>query len=64
MARFDAERRAAAAKTIWNSGCKSWYLDAAGLPTAWPFTFDRFRDEMRRPRLDDFDMRRGSSDAR
>ena len=58
MARFDAERRAAAAKTIWNSGCKSWYLDAAGLPTAWPFTWDRFRDEMRRPRLDDLDMRR------
>jgi cation diffusion facilitator CzcD-associated flavoprotein CzcO len=60
MARFDAERRTAAAKTIWNSGCKSWYLDAAGLPTAWPFTWDRFRDEMRRPRLDDFDMRRGA----
>jgi cation diffusion facilitator CzcD-associated flavoprotein CzcO len=58
MARFDAERRAAAAKTIWNSGCKSWYLDAAGLPTAWPFTWDRFRDEMRRPRLEDFDLQR------
>ena len=63
-ARFDAERRAAAAKTIWNSGCKSWYLDAAGLPTAWPFTCDRFRDEMRRPRLDDFDMRHGSQEPR
>jgi cation diffusion facilitator CzcD-associated flavoprotein CzcO len=57
MARFDSERRAAAAKTIWNSGCKSWYLDAAGLPTAWPFTWDRFRDEMSRPRLADFDLR-------
>src|SRR5205085_12156448 len=30
MARFDAERRTAAAKTIWASGCKSWYLDAGG----------------------------------
>jgi cation diffusion facilitator CzcD-associated flavoprotein CzcO len=58
MARFDAERRAAATRTIWNSGCKSWYLDAAGLPTAWPFTWDRFRDEMRGPRLDDYDLRR------
>jgi cation diffusion facilitator CzcD-associated flavoprotein CzcO len=58
MARFDAERRVAARTTIWNSGCKSWYLDATGLPTAWPWTFDRFRDEMRRPRLDDFDLRR------
>src|SRR5262249_21145767 len=34
MARFEVERRQAAAKTIWNSGCKSWYLDATGLPTA------------------------------
>jgi cation diffusion facilitator CzcD-associated flavoprotein CzcO len=62
MARFDAERRAAAQKTIWNSGCKSWYLDAAGLPTAWPFTWDRFRDEMRGPRLEDFDLRRGAKE--
>ena len=57
MARFDAERRQAAKTTIWNSGCKSWYLDAGGLPTAWPWTFDRFREEMARPRLDDFDLR-------
>ena len=56
-ARFDAERRAAAAKTIWNSGCKSWYLDASGLPTAWPWTWDRFLEEMRAPRLDDLEMR-------
>jgi cation diffusion facilitator CzcD-associated flavoprotein CzcO len=63
MGRFDAERRAAAARTIWNSGCKSWYLDAAGLPTAWPFTWDRFRDEMSRARLDDFDLRRALKES-
>ena len=63
MARFDAERRVAARTTIWNSGCKSWYLDASGLPTAWPWTFDRFRDEMRRPRLDDFDLQRRADRA-
>jgi cation diffusion facilitator CzcD-associated flavoprotein CzcO len=57
MARFDAERREAARTTIWNTGCKSWYLDASGLPTAWPWTFDRFRKEMARPCLDDFDLR-------
>jgi cation diffusion facilitator CzcD-associated flavoprotein CzcO len=56
-ARFDAERKEAAKSTIWASGCKSWYLDDEGLPTAWPFTFDRFREEMRRPRLRDFDVR-------
>jgi cation diffusion facilitator CzcD-associated flavoprotein CzcO len=54
MARFDAERRRAATTTIWNTGCKSWYLDASGLPTAWPFTWDRFREEMARPRFDDY----------
>jgi cation diffusion facilitator CzcD-associated flavoprotein CzcO len=54
MTRFDAERRKAATTTIWNTGCKSWYLDASGLPTAWPFTFDRFRAEMARPRFEDW----------
>ena len=57
MARFDAERREAAKKTIWNTGCRSWYLDETGLPTAWPFTFDRFRREMGAPRLEDYERR-------
>lgn len=57
MERFDAERREAATKTIWNSGCRSWYLDQSGLPSAWPWTFDRFREEMAAPRLDDYDRR-------
>jgi cation diffusion facilitator CzcD-associated flavoprotein CzcO len=48
MQRFDAERKQAAKTTIWNSGCKSWYLDADGLPTAWPWTYDRFRAESSR----------------
>jgi hypothetical protein len=49
MAGIDRERIA-----IWASGCKSWYLDCEGLPTAWPFTFDRFRVEMPRPRFEDW----------
>ncbi|MBW2241630.1 MAG: NAD(P)/FAD-dependent oxidoreductase [Deltaproteobacteria bacterium] len=53
--RFDAERREAAKSTIWATGCKSWYLDEDGLPTAWPFTFDRFREEMSEPRIADLD---------
>ena len=56
MARFHAERREAARTTIWNTGCKSWYLDAEGLPTAWPWTYDRFRQEMSQPRLEDYDL--------
>ena len=57
MERFDADRKEAAKTTIWNSGCKSWYLDTSGIPPAWPWTFDRFREEMSKPRLRDFEMR-------
>jgi hypothetical protein len=56
MDAFDLQRKEAARKTIWNSGCKSWYLDNEGLPTAWPWTYDRFRDEMSRPRLEDYEI--------
>ncbi|MGI9432567.1 MAG: flavin-containing monooxygenase [Myxococcota bacterium] len=55
--RYEAERREAAKSTIWASGCKSWYLDERGLPTAWPWTFDRFREEMAAPNLEDFEAR-------
>ena len=53
-ARFEPNVARPRRTTIWNTGCKSWYLDASGLPTAWPFTFDRFRAEMARPRFDDW----------
>jgi cation diffusion facilitator CzcD-associated flavoprotein CzcO len=48
-ARFDADRVAATKGTVWTTGCKSWYLDDRGIPASWPWTFDRFREEMSRP---------------
>jgi len=57
MQRFEAERKQAARRTIWQSGCASWYLDAHGVPMAWPWTFDRFREEMSKPRLGDYELR-------
>ncbi len=54
--RFDVERIEAAKKTVWASGCRSWYLDDRGIPAAWPFTFDRFRDEMAAPNLHDYEL--------
>ncbi len=57
MEQFDADRKKAAMKTIWASGCNSWYLDADGVPAAWPWTFDRFIEEMAKPRLNDFEVR-------
>ncbi len=56
MEHFDAERKEAAKKTIWQSGCNSWYLDAQGVPAVWPWTFDRLREELAAPRLGDYEL--------
>jgi cation diffusion facilitator CzcD-associated flavoprotein CzcO len=53
---FDEARTEAAKTTIWATGCNSWYLDDRGIPAAWPWTFDRFREEMSEPRLADFEV--------
>ncbi len=55
--RFESERTEAAKSTIWNSGCKSWYLDDRGVPASWPWTFERFRDEMSAPNLEHYELR-------
>ncbi len=57
--RFEAERSEAARKTIWGSGCRSWYLDDRGIPMSWPWTFDRFREEMAAPRLEAWERVQG-----
>jgi cation diffusion facilitator CzcD-associated flavoprotein CzcO len=58
--RFDAERVEAAKKTVWITGCRSWYLDDRGIPAVWPWTFDRFREEMAAPRLAAYELRGGT----
>jgi len=57
LQRFDADRLEAAKKTVWQTGCSSWYLDDRGVPAAWPWTFGRFRREMAAPHFADFEMR-------
>ncbi len=54
--RFDAERTEAAQKTVWTTGCRSWYLDDRGIPAVWPWTFDRFREEMTEPVLEAYEL--------
>ncbi|MCC6641684.1 MAG: NAD(P)/FAD-dependent oxidoreductase [Deltaproteobacteria bacterium] len=49
-ARFETDREEAARRTVWTTGCRSWYLDDRGIPAVWPWTFDRFREEMARPK--------------
>ncbi|MCZ6831253.1 MAG: NAD(P)/FAD-dependent oxidoreductase [Gammaproteobacteria bacterium] len=56
MQAFDEERIAAAKKTVWyTGGCKSWYLDAEGIPASWPWNYSRFVAEMAAPALEKFD---------
>jgi cation diffusion facilitator CzcD-associated flavoprotein CzcO len=48
---FDRELRAALAKTVWHSGCTSWYLDENGNdPNQWPWLWSTYR--RRTARLD------------
>jgi cation diffusion facilitator CzcD-associated flavoprotein CzcO len=57
MQEFSAEFDRAAKNTIWATGCRSWYLDSRGIPAVWPFTYQRFVDEMKRPRLEAYELR-------
>jgi len=49
QAAYDADIQSRLARTVWASGCASWYLHPSGRnPTLWPsFTF-RYRWQMRR----------------
>jgi len=55
-AEFEATRSAAAKKSIWATGCDSWYLDKHGVPASWPWTPSRFFEEMASPRIESFDQ--------
>jgi cation diffusion facilitator CzcD-associated flavoprotein CzcO len=46
---FERAREKASSKTVWVTGCKSWYLDDRGIPAVWPWPFARFREEMASP---------------
>jgi len=51
------ERRIAKAKTtIFGSGCNSWYLDAEGVPSTWPWDYDTFEQAMAKPDLDAYEL--------
>ena len=57
MEEFEAARVEATKRTIWVTGCRSWYLDDRGVPASWPFSFDRFRAEMTAPDPEAFSTR-------
>ncbi|MBW2387551.1 MAG: NAD(P)/FAD-dependent oxidoreductase [Deltaproteobacteria bacterium] len=54
---FNSRLLEATKGTIWVTGCRSWYLNADGIPAAWPWTLQRFREEMQKPNFADFELR-------
>lgn len=54
--RFEAARTEAAKRTVWMTGCRSWYLDDRGVPAVWPWSFDRFREDMASPKFADYEL--------
>ena len=57
MDQFEAARVEAAKKTVWATGCRSWYLDDRGIPAAWPWHFGRFRTAMVEPAWEAYELR-------
>jgi hypothetical protein len=57
MEQHEAAREKAVKKTVWVTGCRSWYLDDRGIPATWPWSFDRFRAEMQSPNEAAFEYR-------
>ncbi|MGE0824573.1 MAG: flavin-containing monooxygenase [Candidatus Binatia bacterium] len=54
-AEFEKARAEAAKKSIWATGCKSWYLDKHGVPASWPWSTSRFDEEMAAPAFDAYE---------
>ena len=53
---FNAALAAEMPRTIWASGCKSWYLDANGQVASWPWTYEKFLADMSAPVMEDFEV--------
>ena len=54
---FLKENREAMKKTVWATGCNSFYLGEDGFPTTWGLPVTRFIKEMSYPELSDYDKR-------
>lgn len=51
---YEARRTERAKRTVFASGCSSWYLDRNGVPQVWPWSWDYFTEVMTTPKLDDY----------
>lgn len=55
MKAFNAAVKDQMLETVWNSGCRSWYMDKNGNISSWPWTYEYFEEVMKTPKLEDFD---------
>ena len=44
--------------TVWLTGCDSWYLDKNGVPSSWPWTASKFRNDLKTPDYSEYEMTR------
>lgn len=56
--KYNEEMKAAMPKTVWMTGCNSWYLGKDGLPELFPWTPRRHHELLATPELGDFQVRR------
>ena len=49
VSQFKAHVRSGLSNTAWVAGCQSWYLDQAGEPILWPYTWQQWTTEMANP---------------
>jgi cation diffusion facilitator CzcD-associated flavoprotein CzcO len=54
---YNSELSAAMPRTVWTTGCKSWYLDKNGLPGVWPHTPAKHRTMLAKPHSEDYVLR-------
>jgi cation diffusion facilitator CzcD-associated flavoprotein CzcO len=50
--------RAGMPETVWATGCASWYRGSGETPVLWPYDVHRWREALRQPQLEDFEVRR------
>lgn len=56
-AAYEEARIDAAKKTVFGSGCQSWYLDSHGVPSSWPWSLQQFIDDMSEPKWVHYEQR-------
>jgi cation diffusion facilitator CzcD-associated flavoprotein CzcO len=60
---FNAEMRTVYPRTIWVSGCDSWYLGKDGLPALWPWSPQTHREMLSTLRADEWSLERTAEGA-